>query len=136
MKQTTKKALLQYGITVLVGLCIALPSAFARGLAGGQGMALSARYLSDGCFVAAVVLIGIGALCWVSATGFFDIFSYAFKSLLVLFSPLKHPRDQQSFFDYKTMKAEKRGTVPKYILLVGLIYLAVSLVLLAIYYGA
>lgn len=136
MKKTTKKALLQYGITLLVGLCIALPSAAARGLTGGQGLALSARYLSDGCFVSAVILVGVGTLCWVSATGFFDIFSYAFKSLLVLFSPLKHPREMQPFFDYKTMKAEKRGTVPRFILLVGLMFLAASLVLLAIYYRA
>jgi hypothetical protein len=134
MEKKTGITLIKYGITTLVGAAIALPAAFARGLAGGQEWMLSARYLSDGCFAAAVLLIGFGGLCWISSTGFFDIFSYAFKSLLMLFSPLKKPGEHPSFFDYKTLKAEKRAAPPRYILFVGVGYLVASIVLLTIYH--
>ena len=66
------------------------------------------RCASDALFVPAVLWLGLAGLMWVSTTGFFDIFSYAFKSLLVLFSTLKKPSDLGSFYDYKLEKEEKR----------------------------
>lgn len=85
------------------------------------------RCASDALFIPAVMWLGLAGLMWVSTTGFFDIFSYAFKSLLVLFSTLKKPSDLGSFYDYKLEKEEKRTgkAVSITMLLVGgLLFLA------------
>lgn len=135
MKKRTLRALLRYGITLAVGLCVSVPVALYQGFAWGQPFQLNARYLSDGCFVAAVLLVGVGGLGCISCTGFFDIFSYAMKSLLTLFTPLRRPRDQISFYDYKLLRAEKRGASPRFILAVGAFFLGLSALLLWAYYG-
>lgn len=78
---------------------------------------------SNALFVPGVMWLGIGGLMWIATTGFFDIFSYAFSSLLVLFSPLKNPKDHQHFYEYKMAKEEKRKgkSVTWSVLIVGLI---------------
>ena len=126
MKRKWSRSLIQYGAALGVGLCISALTAWHQGFAWAQPLALNARYLSDGCFVAAVLLVGIGALAWISCTGFFDIFSYAVKSLLVLFTSLRKPQEQISFYEFKLLKEEKRGTVPRFILYVGLLFLGLS----------
>ena len=135
MKRKWAHSLIQYGAALGVGLCISALTAWHQGFAWAQPLALNARYLSDGCFVAAVLLVGTGALAWISCTGFFDIFSYAVKSLLVLFTSLRKPQEQVSFYEFKLLKEEKRGTVPRFILYVGLLFLGLSVLFLWIYYG-
>ena len=83
----------------------------------------------------AVLLCGVGILAWTATTGFFDIFSYGFKSLLVLFSPMKHPDDHMHYADYKAMKELKRGKTIRFILYVGLVFLGVAGLFLAVYYS-
>ena len=78
---------------------------------------------------------GIGALVAISTTGFFDMFAYAFKSLPMLFSFLRKPKDHPTFFDYKTAKAEKREQAQYGLLIIGLVCIAVSLLALAGYYN-
>lgn len=135
MKRKWSHSLIQYGAALGVGLCISALTAWHQGFAWALPFGLNARYLSDGCFVAAVLLMGIGALAWISCTGFFDIFSYAVKSLLVLFTSLRKPQEQISFYEFKLLKEEKRGTVPRFILYVGLLFLGLSVLFLWIYYG-
>ena len=52
-----------------------------------------------------------------------------------MFIPFKGG-ERKSFYDYKEERAEKRGGVPYFILFVGLFYLAISMILLALYYVA
>ena len=63
------------------------------------------------------------------------MFAYAFKSLPMLFSFLRKPKDHPTFFDYKTAKAEKREQVQYGLLIIGLVCIAVSLLALAGYYN-
>lgn len=129
-----KKNLLKYGIPALIGAAITLTVAMGQGL-GGVGSAWSLRVLSDGCFVTAVLMVGMGALVWVSTTGFFDIFTYAGKSLLVLFSPMKQPEKLKKFYEYKADKDEKRKKADFTLLIVGAAYLLLSFVFLGGYYA-
>lgn len=135
MKTQTKNALLRYGITGLIALMTAYGVAEARGFAWQQAANLQARYLSDGFFAAGLILTGLGALVWISTTGFFDIFGYGFKSLLVLFSALRRPEEHQHYYDYKQEKDAKRGKPLYFLLLVGLIFVAISVIFLALYYN-
>lgn len=129
-----KKNLLKYGIPALIGAAITLTVAMGQGL-GGVGSAWSLRALSDGCFVTTVLMGGMGALVWVSTTGFFDIFTYAGKSLLVLFSPMKQPEKLKKFYEYKADKDEKRKKADFTLLIVGAAYLLLSFVFLGGYYA-
>lgn len=129
-----KKKLLKYGIPALIGAAITLTVAMGQGL-GGVGSAWSLRALSDGCFVTTVLMGGMGALVWVSTTGFFDIFTYAGKSLLVLFSPMKQPEKLKKFYEYKADKDEKRKKADFTLLIVGAAYLLLSFAFLGGYYA-
>ena len=131
-----KKTLISLAVQLVIALVIAIPVALGQGFSLQGEAALNCRWLSDGFFVSAVIFIGMGGLFWVSTTGFFDIFSYGFKSLFVLFSPLKKAREFPHYYEYKCEKDAKREGKPisHTVLVAGLICLAVSLVCLALYY--
>ena len=132
-----KKTLISIAVQLGIALMIAIPVAVSQGFALDGAAYLNCRWLSDGFFVSAVIFVGLGGLFWVSTTGFFDIFSYAFKSLFVLFSPLKKAKEFPHYYDYKCEKDAKREGKPisHTVLVVGLICLAVSLICLALYYN-
>ena len=129
-----KKKLLKFGVPFLLGAAIALAVAWGQGL-GGLGSAWSLRALSDGCFVTTILMGGMGVMMWVSTTGFFDIFSYAGKSLLVLFSPLTQPEKLKKFYEYKADKDEKRKKADYTLLIVGAAFLLLSFAFLGGYYA-
>ena len=132
-----KKTLISIAVQMVIALLIAIPVALHQGLSLEGAAYLNCRWLSDGFFVSAVIFVGMGGLFWVSTTGFFDIFSYAFKSLFVLFSPIKKAREFPHYYDYKCEKDAKREGKPisHTVLVVGLICLAASLICLALYYN-
>ena len=88
------------------------------------------RCWSDALFIPAVLWLGMGGMMWVATTDFFDIFQYAFSSLLVLFSPLKNPKEHKHFYEYKLERAEKRKgkAVPVTILVIGVLLVVGALV--------
>ena len=120
---------------IAVSTAIAVLIAVSRGLSPEAPLQLNARSLSDGLFVVGFLLAGMGALIWISTTGFFDIMTYAVKSFLVLFTPLKKPKDHPSFFDYKEGREGRRGKPRFSMLAVGAIFLVLSVVCLKVYYG-
>lgn len=124
----------RYGFSALAGVIIVVLVAARQGFALDQPPALNARYLSDGCFVAGLLLAGIGALMLIATTGFFDILSYGFQSLLVWVMPFRKPRDRVTFYDYKVAKELRRGKPSFFLLFTGLAYIVLSLVCLALYY--
>ena len=117
----------------LIPLAIGLP--FALLVAKGRGLLSVAPYtrlaaLSDGCFAAGLTETGFGLLILISFTGFFDIFSYAARSVLVLFTPFRKPGDLPGYADYRAMRASRRGKPGAALLVTGLLFLAVSALLL------
>ena len=134
--KSCRKRLLICGSAVAAGILIAWGAAAARGLKPGVGTAMALRYWSDGCFVSAVLIGGLGALTWISTTGLFDIFKYGFSSVVVLFTPFRKPKDQMSFYDYKTYQAERRKPARFELLAIGALFLILSFLLLAAYSSA
>ena len=132
-----KKTLISLAGQLCIALVIAAYTAASQGFAWTGEVHLNCRYFSDGCFVSAVFFIGMGGLFWISATGFFDIFSYGFKSLLVLFSPLKTIKEHPHYYEYKCEKDAKREGKPitYTTLIVGVAMLLISLICLALYYN-
>lgn len=91
---------------------------------------------SDAFFIVGMLYFGIGSLLWISTTGFFDIFSYAFRKGAHALIPGWVSDTAGGFYEYKLEKREKRGkkgTPRLSILLVGILLLAVSAVLAAVW---
>ena len=88
--------------------------------------------LSDGAFVAGVILLGVGILVWVSTTGFFDMLSYGAHSLLVLFTPLRRPEDMPDYLTWRALRAERRPRPGRALLAAGLLFLLASALLLVL----
>ncbi len=135
MKDQNQKWL-PYAIQAAIAAVIAILSAKAFGFSWEADLAWQFRNASDGLFVAALLFIGFGLLMWVSTTGFFDMFSYGFSSLLVLFTALKDPKEHKHFYEYKMEKEAKREGKgwQKSVLYIGLICLALSVLCLGLYY--
>ena len=91
--------------------------------------------LSDGFFVAAVLLIGIGGIAAASNAGCFDMMGYSMRSLLGVVIPASRmgdPREQESFLEYKERKSEKRKS-PLPLLIAGGIHMVLAVIMLIIY---
>ncbi len=127
--------LARYIWTALVGAVIAFPIALYRGFSFANAARLNAWYLSDGFFVAGIMVGGVGALLWIATTGFFDMLSYGFSSLLVLFTPLRKPEEHRGFYEYKARRDERRGKVPYFVLQTGIGYCLLSAICYALYSG-
>lgn len=126
-----KKKLLQYGISTVIGALISVWVMNLEGLFDGVAYPtdLVMMILCDAFFVAGVLLALFGVLVWISTTGFFDTFGYAMRTAIHLILPFIH-HERRSFYDYKTEKAEKRGSAQYFLIIVGGGYLVLSAVFL------
>lgn len=123
-------------IACIVGLIMAGGVAVLRGFNADADSQTAFSALSDGCFIAGFMLTAVGALTWVSGTGFFDIFGYAMHSLLVLFTPLRRPQDHEKFIDYKERKSGAREKPLYYLLLIGVVLIFLAVLFLLLWYSA
>ena len=88
--------------------------------------------LSDGFIVIGFLNFAFGVLVWISSTGFFDIFSFAFRSFLNFFVPRSILEDKGTYYEYKVKKAEKRK---ERIIFKNLIVIGVAMIALAILFN-
>lgn len=131
-----KKQLLKYGISTAIGAIIVVLVLNAEGLffASGYPADTVVMMFCDAFFTAGILLGSFGALLWVSTTGFFDAIGYTAKIVGHMFLPFIGKGEHQNFYDYKMAKAEKRGKVEFFLLIVGGSYFAVSMVLLVVWF--
>ena len=104
-----KKTLLRYGITTLVGLLLAF-------------------------FASGVIIACVGLLVVATEGGAFDMLAYA---VVLIFDGLRKDvtkRKYKDFYEYKQAKKEKKRSFA-YLLIVGLIFIVISLVFLIPYYN-
>lgn len=93
--------------------------------------------LCDGFFVAGVMLTGVGGLKFCGNRGAFDMMAYSVSYVFYLVFPganAKRPQEQQNekYYDYVQRKQENRKPTGS-MWLVGLAFLAVSVLLLVAY---
>lgn len=122
-------------IQLAVGLVIAFLVMYCSGLFAMTELADVVMVISDGFTVAAALYLGMGALIWISTTGFFDIFGFAFRRAAHAFIPNFFVENDGNYYEYKMKKSQKRKGFSQYSLLwIGLFFLIVSLVLTGIWY--
>ena len=131
------KKWIYWGVLAALEALAAVMIARYQGLDAAQTLSVNARFLSDGCFVVGLMMTGVGLLTWVSTTGFFDMLSYGViygvRAVVGLFGGSRKPNDQ-TFYDYKMAKEEKRGAAQYAILVSGIAWIVLSVVFLMGYY--
>ncbi len=120
--------------SVGIALAIAAVFAYVRGFGFGQPVKTNVSALCDGFFVSGVLVGGVGAMLWVSTTGFFDILAYGIKNLAALV-PFHHGRKYQHYADYKAEKEAQRPKPQYFLLVIGVGMILLSCLLLAALYA-
>ena len=144
-KTEPKPWYVKWGITFLVGLAVVLAMATSRDIFEQTSAANVWEILCDGCFLAAVLLICIGLMTFISSEGMFDIVSYSAIAFLDIFrkkekkpvrsAPLpgantgEESQLKKGYFEFKQSKVGTRSA-QWYLVFVGLIYLAAAFVCL------
>lgn len=125
----------KYYVQAGMGLLLAFLVMISRGLFDKGTVADKVMAVGDGFTVAAILYLGVGALMWVSTTGFFDLFSYAAKKAAHALLPGMVQDDVGRFYEYKVDKESKRkGFLEHFTLILGVIFLIISAVLLFVWY--
>ncbi len=129
-----KKA--KFVATLVTGLMLAFAAMWIRGLFDAESVADVVMAVSDGFTVAGLLYLCMGSLMWVSTTGMFDIFAYAFKKAAHALVPGMVDNDTKDFYEYKMDKKEKRKAFTQHsALVVGAGFIALSLILTLVWYS-
>lgn len=134
MKETARKGLISCGVNAGIALLLALAVALKQGLTAAQSFQKACGDLSDGFFVAGLILISIGTLSCIASTGFFDIFAFGGRTFLSHFVPRMNNEETRKYYDFKAARDEKRKPPLRTTLYVGLVCIAISLAFLGLYY--
>lgn len=129
-----KKILLRYGITTLVGLLLAFFATLVQGIFSQTDTVAVMKILCNAFFASGVIIACVGLLVVATEGGAFDMLAYA---VVLIFDGLRKDvtkRKYKDFYEYKQAKKEKKRSFA-YLLIVGLIFIAISLVFLIPYYN-
>lgn len=132
------KNLLKYGITTAIGLIMAVVYIFSRDY-GGRGfwswpLMNKALIICDAFTIPAVMFLGIGSLVWVSAQGALDGVSFTLKHGIWSLLPGRRKKHLR-YYDYVQQKRANRPQGFGFLFVVGIAFLAIALIFMAVYYG-
>ena len=123
-----KEKIVSYIVATVIGLIIGLGVLYVYEFDFSE-LKHGVVIVSNAFFVPAILYIGFGTLTYVAKNNVFDMLGYAFKSLY----NLTFGRKVERYYDYKLRIHEKDDEKDKnYLLIVGFVFLAISLILLAI----
>ncbi len=126
MKNLNLKAFLR---DLLIGAAVA---ALVFGLGLYREYSLM-RCFCDGFFVVAVFQIGVGVIVLARNKGSFDAVGFGLRSVLQTHFPSFGKGEKEDIMAYRERKAlSRKSAMP--LILSGLVYLALSLIFLALYY--
>lgn len=93
--------------------------------------------LADGFFVVGFFNMAFGALVMISATGFFDIFGFAFKSFINFFIPRSMIEQKGTYYEYKVKKAEKRKETVTFrgMMVIGIVMMVIGILFNVLVYA-
>lgn len=118
----------KYFITLTVGLAAVVLIAWAKDVFAQTEPARIFHILCDVFFAVGTVMCCAGLLVFSSNEGTFDMISYGVSSFIDLFRPTSRKK-YATFYDYRESRTGKKFSFG-FLLICGLIFLAVSLVML------
>lgn len=125
------KRALPYIITAVVGALIVVAVICGQQIWAAESTRIAMQILSDAFFVSGVVLAGVGLLIFCSNGGVFYMLSYAVIRFFDLFKRGVKGK-YKDFYDYTESKKDKKRSFG-FMLIVGLVYLAVAVAFLIAY---
>ena len=126
---------LKYVIQVVIGVLVAFAVMCYRGLFASTNTQDTLLIICDGFTVTAFLYLGIGALLWLSTTGIFDIFAYAFKKGAHALIPGRTHDKIGGYYEYKMEKqADRKHYTEWSALIVGAGFLLLSILFTVIWY--
>ena len=125
------RAIIKYGVTVVVGALLTGWIAVSRGLLEQVEPVKIYHILCDSFFVVGILISAVGSLIFVSNEGAFDPLVYGVRSFFNIFRKREN-RKTQTYYDFRMARAEHKFSFG-FILIVGLIFLAVSAVMYMLY---
>ena len=129
---------IKYLVQIVVALALSLAFMGFRGAFDAGAMpADRAKAVCDGFSITAMIYICFGILMWISTTGFFDIFAYAFrKGAHAIIPGMGLDNSMNSYYDYKQDKMDKRKSRPMYsTLVIGILFFIISMALVMYWYS-
>lgn len=137
MEEKTKRLLfgaLKYLISLAVGAVFVLIVLWVEEYFQATEKLAQYKILSDAFTFAGVILMLFAALVFISSKGGFDGIGYALGKLVRMLIPFADRKDE-TYADYKERKRAK-GVTRGYacVFFSGLVYFAVSLIFIALYY--
>ena len=129
-----KKRLISYGITTLIGLSFVLLIVLSKNIFQKENAKDVFHILVDAFFVPGIIIASFGLLVIAANGGTFDMFTYGVRRFFDLFRSDLGKRMQETFYDYREAKRENPRPAG-YLLLVGLVFIAISMMFLIFYYN-
>ncbi len=130
-----KKTSLKYLLTILITSAIIFLIAYTRGVFNQTTPEAAIHIIVDAFFVVGIVVLGIGVIILASNGGTFDMLAFGMIKLFDLFR--KNPLDgkYRTFYDYRVAKEEKNNKPFWFLIIIGSVYVIISLILLLPYYN-
>lgn len=125
------KSLKKYLITLLIGFLAVLGIVWSKDVFSQAALVDVFHILCDGFFAVGVVITAAGLLIFSSNEGTFDAIVYGLRSFFDMFRKQKTLK-YDTFYDYRESRAEKKLKFG-FLLICGLILLAISLIMYLFY---
>ena len=136
MNEKRNKTILKYTITFVSCAVLTLVYFLIFGLFKQTDTKEFYRILINGFFSVGIIVACFGGLVMVANAGAFDFIVYGIGRFFSLFK--KNPNDvkYKTYYDYRVAKAEAQEDRESmlFLIIVGLIYVAISLIFIPFYY--
>ncbi|MBQ8747995.1 MAG: DUF3899 domain-containing protein [Clostridia bacterium] len=121
----------KYVITLLAGLAAAALIMFSKDIFSQTEAVVVYHILCDAFFAVGVVITAIGLLVFSANEGTFDIIVYGVNSFFDMFRKVSRKK-YDTFYDYRVSREEKKLSFG-FLLICGVLFLAISLVMYMLY---
>ncbi len=125
------KNLKKYLITMLIGLAAVAMILWSKDILNQTEAVAVYHILCDAFFAVGVIILCIGLLIFSSNEGTFDILVYGVSTFVGMFKK-NYEKKYDTFYDYRADREDKKIKFG-YLLICGLILLAVSMVMYLLY---
>ena len=124
----------KYIITFVVGLLMALVVFVIKDAFVLKDSKKIIAVLIDATFVPGILMVCFGLLVVSANGGTFDMLVFGTRQFFNLFRKKFNREEAQSFYEYRKAKSENKNEF-WYLIIIGLVYLALSTIFLIIYYN-
>ena len=122
-----RSTIVKYIVTISIGGVIGAIALWARNFSSLTSLAEKYAALEAATTIPGVVLLMLGVLVLISKDGFFDMITYSVGKFAKSLVPFSHKTDE-SYYDYKVRKSEKRLSGFSCLFVVGGIFTAAGII--------